>query len=53
MNELIQSMQKHVKDRRTLRANKRQQINSGVNVFTESKSAVIPVKDLTGAFQKK
>jgi hypothetical protein len=53
MNELLQTMQKQVKDRRTVRANKRAQIQSGVNVFSDKGSGVVAVKDLTAAFVPK
>ncbi len=53
MNELLQTMQKQVKERRTVRANKRAQIQSGVNVFSDKTSGVVAVKDLTAAFVPK
>ena len=52
MNELLQSMSKLVKDRRTVRANKRAQIAGGATVFDDrsNHAVVVPVKDLTKAF---
>ncbi len=52
MNELLQNMSKMVKDRRTLRANKRAQITSGATVFDDksNQAVVLPVKDLAHAF---
>lgn len=56
MSELLANMNKMVKDRRTLRANKREKISTaGATVIAPStdQAVVVPIKQLTKAFDEK